>query len=279
MLSVLIAATLAFAPKVEPGVTYSELAGEKGKMDIYLPDRTEGQTRPAIVVIHGGGWVSGSRNDVSAVAQKLAKEGFVVANISYRLAPAHRWPAQMEDAQTAVRFLRANAAKYGIDPSRIGSTGFSAGGHMALMLGLTELKEAKRTEHPNFSSRTQAVVNFFGPTDVRRKFPDTVAPLFVMLTGKKQAEAGDILRSASPVTYIDRASPPIFTLHGDKDPIVPVDQAHWLTEQLKKAGVVHETRIVEGLGHTIDTANPKCVEAFQAGVAWFKKHLKLQASP
>lgn len=276
MITTLALAWILAPVPVDMNIVYAKPGGEEVMMDIHQP-RLDADTvtkAPAVVLIHGGGWIAGQRSDIGHVASKLAEQGFVVANISYRLAPKHKFPAFMHDAQTAVRFLRANSEKYGIDPNRIGSMGFSAGAHMAVMLGTTESWESKG-EFSAFSSKVKAVFNVFGPIDMSKTFPPAVDNLFLMVLGKKKAEAAEEIKRGSPITYINKNTAPIFTLHGTKDDIVPVEQASILKGALDKAGVANETVIVDGMRHGINESDPKQVEGVAKGIAWLKKHLGL----
>lgn len=278
MLSAILFLTLA-KPGVESDIVYTRAGGEEVKMDIHSPAGTKPtDKRPAIVLIHGGAWISGKREDFAQFATTLANEGFVTANISYRLAPKHKYPAMIDDAQTAVRFLRANAAKYGIDPKRIGAAGASAGGHLSLLLGSTETRDPKPAEYAGQSSKVQAVLNFFGPVDMTLPFPPNVDVVFQMVLGKKREDAGAELKAASPLTYIDKNTAPVFTIQGSADPLVDQKHAQVLDEALKKAGVDRKTVIVEGMGHTLDASNPAAVKAVTEALEFLKSKLGLKAS-
>src|SRR4051812_34937100 len=157
-------------------VAYAAPAGEPLKLDFVAPAGPG--PHPCVVLLHGGAWKTGSRKDLSTVrmdvgtpgkslAEVLAAKGFATASVGYRLAPKHKFPAQIEDAKTAVRFLRANAAKFHIDPDRIGAMGFSAGGHIAALLGTADKSAGFEGDlYPEQSSRVSCVVDFFGPTDL-----------------------------------------------------------------------------------------------------------------
>src|SRR5687768_5217391 len=136
----MIAALLLLLPihTVTPDVVYARVAGEELAMDIYQPAALSREPRPAVVALHGGAWMSGTRKHMARICEAIAAQGMVAATASYRLAPKHKWPAMLDDAKASVRFLRANAAKYNLDPKRIGATGVSAGGHLALFLGFID---------------------------------------------------------------------------------------------------------------------------------------------
>lgn len=274
MITALFAISLLSGPEVKADVVYSRVAGEEMKMDIYLPARSATEVSPAVVVIHGGAWMSGRRQDMSALAAKFAENGFVAATVSYRLAPKHKWPAMLDDVQTAVRFLRSTAKEYRLDPRRIGAAGASAGGHLSLLLGFRDTRDAKPSEYAGFPSQVGAVFNIFGPTDLRRDYPASLDALFQTVMGKTRAEAAEDIRQASPVEWISKSSAPVFTLHGEADPLVPNAQAKWLKEKLDAVGIKNEMRIIPRMGHGINSADPAQAEAVVAGIAFVKSCLK-----
>jgi acetyl esterase/lipase len=172
----------------------------------------------------------------------------------YRLATANaRFPAQVEDCKACVRWLRANAAKYKIDPDHIGAVGFAAGGHLACMLGVTDKEDGLDGigGNPEASSRVQAVVSFFGPTDLTAKdWGVSVSSLnLVPLLGGTLEEKPEAYRKASPLTYAGKNAAPLLLFHGAKDKMVPVDQSRRLVEKVTSAGGAAELVVVEGEGH------------------------------
>lgn len=271
-------------PVVEENVTYSEAGGTELKLDIARP-AGEGPF-PAIVFIHGGGWSGGDRSHYKAQILDAAKRGYVGATISYRLMKFDQakretttatdpFPAQIHDCKAAVRWLRANAEKYRVDADRIGVTGGSAGGHLSLLVGLTGPEDGLEGEGGNAdqSSRVQAVVNVFGPTAMADCYRGSVVPhLFRLLCGGTPEEAGEMYEKASPVTYVSKGDPPVLTLHGDKDTLVPVEQARVLDEKMKAAGLEHTLKVFEGAGHGFVGEQGK--EANEMTWAFFDKHLK-----
>ncbi|MCO5295434.1 MAG: alpha/beta hydrolase [Fimbriimonadaceae bacterium] len=269
---------LLLAPVVsDRGIVYSHAGGESLEMDIHRPATVEGAL-PCVVVIHGGSWIGGKREDMDALAKALAEKGLVAANITYRLAKApqfHRWPAMLDDAQTAVRFLRANAAKYHVDPMRMGSAGASAGGHLALFLGCRDTRDPDPKEYPEVSSRVSAVLDLFGPTDMTQDYPRNVAIDFLYQTvlGKPRDKAEAEIRDASPLLFIDKRSAPVFIVQGLVDPLVNPHQSQMLEAKLKEMGIGVEARYVEGMGHGGDPNDPKIGEAYAAGIDWIAKEL------
>lgn len=260
------------------GVVYSNAGGESLQMDIHRPAEAEGPL-PCVVVIHGGAWMSGQRQDMDALAKTFAQKGLVSANISYRLAKApnfHRWPAMLDDAQTAVRFLRANAAKYRIDADRIGAAGASAGGHLAIFLGCRDTRDPEPKEYSRISSRVSAVLDLFGPTDMTQDYPRNVAIdyLYATVLGKPRDQAEAEIRDASPLFFLDKKSAPVFIVQGLADPLVNPHQSQMLESRLKELGVGVEARYVEGMGHGGNLGEPRVQEAYAAGVDWLARTLK-----
>ncbi len=265
---------LAFQAPVEADVLYSKAGGEELKMDIYRPaPKSNGGKSGAVIVLHGGAWMAGKRQDVAGLAQYLASKGLLAACPSYRLAPKHKWPAMLDDAQTAVRYLRANADKYAIDPGRIGAAGLSAGGHLSLLLGARETRDPKPAEHPGVSSRVRAVFNVFGPTDLSNDFGKGVDGMFAIVLGKPREEASEEIRDASPVTHVDAGDAPVFTLHGKADTLVPYKQAERLDEKLKAAKVPHELALVEGMGHSLNAQDAGIRSALDRAAAFLVRWL------
>src|SRR5436305_794266 len=184
-LQMLLAAVLAAQPKAppmpdnviyEPNIDYAPAVGGKLQMDIVRPRGDSGDGRPTVLCIHGGGFRAGARQSYLPLCIKLAQRGYVAATVSYRLAPKSQFPAPVHDVKAAVRFLRANASKFGIDPERIGVTGGSAGGHLALFLGLTPGVAELEGYGPNLdqSSRVCCVVDYYGPTDFTKSYGKSV---------------------------------------------------------------------------------------------------------
>jgi acetyl esterase/lipase len=269
---------------VEENITYGHVGKTDLKLDLARP-QGEGPF-PAIVFIHGGGWYQGSRGAYRAAIEEAARRGYVAATISYRLMKfdeKHKqtataepiFPAQIHDAKAAVRWLRANAAKYRVDPNRIGVTGGSAGGHLSLLVGLTDAEDGLEGQsgHPNQSSRVQAVVNFFGPTDMAACHEKSVvAWIFRLFLNGTPGESAALYKAASPVTYIDADDPPVLTLHGDRDKLVPVEQAVALDKKMKAVGASHQLVVLKGQGHGFRGDSHR--QAAAAMWRFFAQHLK-----
>jgi acetyl esterase/lipase len=229
-------------------VEFGRAGGLPLLLDLARP-RAEGGRRPAILVLHGGGWTAGSRTDHGDLVRILAARGFVAATADYRLAPTHPWPAQIEDAKCAVRYLRANADRWGIDRSKIGAVGFSAGAHLAMLLGTMEPEDGLEGNggSPEASSRVVAVVSWFGPTDLDgADLPEPGKRLLDALLGPAfRADRG----AASPVRYLDAGDAPMLLLQGSRDRLVPRTQALAMLEALDRVGVPSEVRFHVPHGH------------------------------
>jgi acetyl esterase/lipase len=249
---------------------------ERQKLDLYLP-KTKEKT-PLIIRIHGGAWLAGSKE--SEGPQDYLSNGFAVASINYRLSQHAVFPAQIQDCKAAVRYLRANAQKYNLDPNHFGVWGPSAGGHLAALLGTTgDINEFDVGENLSVSSSVQAVVDYFGPTDFlqmdEHRLPDGMvhnaadSPESKLIGGNIQDNPEKVAK-ANPITYVTKDAPPFLIIHGDKDPLVPHHQSELLEAALKKAGVPVSFYTVKGGGHGgfKDPNVPKLTKEF------FEKHLK-----
>jgi len=249
---------------------------ERQKLDLYLPAQKEGNgPLPIIVWVHGGAWLAGSKENCPSV--RFLRQGYATASINYRLSQHAIFPAQIEDCKAAIRFLRANAEKYNIDPNRIGVWGASAGGHLVALLGTTgDVKEFDKGPNLQFSSRVQAVCDFFGPTDFTKMSDfessmDHDAPNSpeAQLVGGPVQENKEACKHANPNTYVSKDDPPFLICHGDKDPLVPHNQSVLLNAALKEAGVSVIFHTVKGGGHGFrDPEADRMVQKF------FEKHLK-----
>ncbi len=234
-------------------VEYGRVGDRPLLLDLYVP---KGLTRPvpALIFIHGGGWQGGDRRDYKYYTVRYAKRGYVAATISYRFVKEAIFPACVQDAKCAVRWMRANAAKYHVDPKRIAALGGSAGGHLAMMLGYSAGVPELEGDggHAGVSSAVQAVVNLYGPVDltvpVAHEHPITMA----FFGGKTYKEAPDQYKLASPITHLDKNDPPTLILQGTLDELVPVAQADMLAKRLKALGIPCMYDRLEGYPHTMD---------------------------
>jgi acetyl esterase/lipase len=194
---------------------------------------------PAVVFIHGGGWRGGDKSSFRTAIISYARLGYVAASVQYRLAPAHKWPAQIEDCKAAVRYLRARARELNIDPERIGAAGGSAGGHLALLLATTDGDKELEGHggHAEFSSRIGAAASIAGPTDFAQTFPPVVEVMLKDLIGVPRDAGPAAYQKASPLHHISRGDAPILAIHGTDDELVPYAQSIALVEVCEKAGV------------------------------------------
>lgn len=232
-------------------IVYGNGGKEKLMLDLALP-KGKGPF-PLVVCIHGGGWRSGKRQQLTLLTKMLARKGFAAATISYRLAPKHKFPAQIEDCKAAIRFLRANAKKYHFNPKRVGVVGFSAGAHLACLLGAADRKAGLEGNGGNGdqSSRVQAVVSFFGPTDfIKRTWnADVEKQYLIPFLGDTYEKATKKYIQASPLKYVSKDDPPFLFIHGDKDKLVGIYHSKIMAKKLKKVGVPARLEVVEGAGH------------------------------
>jgi len=257
---VLLAAALRSAPViiVERDIVYGKGAETELKLDLVMPKVDEGLL-PAVVFLHGEGWRAGNRRQMNHFIEGMARLGYVSMTVDYRLVPTARFPAQVEDCKAAVRWLRANAQKYRVDTERIGVVGFSAGGHLAAMLGVTVKEDGLEGVggNPDQSSRVQAVVSFFGPTDFStRDWPrDLETEVIVPFLGGTIADQPENYARASPISYATKDAPPFLFFHGTDDRLVPIDQSRRLAEKLSKLGVPVQMVALEGEGHGFSDGN------------------------
>lgn len=212
--------------------------------DIFLPE-TAGPL-PAVLLVHGGRWESGSRAETESIATQLAAAGFVVVNIDYRLAPAFRFPAPLHDLQQAVRWMRANADSFRIDPQRIGAFGYSSGAHLVSLLATVGGNDPLATPHGGPDTRLGAVVAGGLPADLRLYGSGRGCPDFL---GGTAMELPAIHALASPITHVTADDPPMFLYHGALDDIVPVQHAEAMLAALTGVGVPAELHVVRGVGH------------------------------
>ena len=246
------------------------------KLDVYRPANAQGKL-PAIVFVHGGGWAAGNKRDFGGLAAGAANAGFVAFSVEYRLAKAdkNKYPAQLDDVQRAVRWIRANADKYGVDADHLGAFGASAGGHLVAFLGTRDTRDNSDAALAQYSSRVQAVVDLFGPTDFKSDKPVSEVGKSIVLNfiGKTPEEAPEMYKDASPLYFVDKKSAPTLIFHGTADPLVPIDQSQVFYDALQKAGIASEFVKFEGEGHGFRLPENN-VRVAQMSVAFFAKNLK-----
>jgi acetyl esterase/lipase len=278
-------------PKVPPGVEvvsdveYGKVNGRALHLEVAVPKVRPDRPMPALLWIHGGGWQEGTHKQNVAIG--FAAKGWFTGSVEYRLSGEAKWPAQIEDCKLAVRWLRANAAKWNVDPDRIGVWGISAGGHLVTCLGtMDETAGYDVGAHTNFSSRVQAVVDYCGPTDFTKGSGGVVnskegedAAVLLKLFGMKYTENPAVWKSGSPLQFVSSKAPPFLIVQGDSDNIVPTAHAEKLLEKLKANGVPAELILVKNGNHVMlpakpgQPAVPSIPELNQRVVKFFDQHL------
>lgn len=266
------------APHVLTDVAYGTDPAQK--MDLYLPSGFGG-LRPGVILIHGGGWQGGDKNFYAGMGHALADRGFVAFSVNYRLTPAAHYPAQADDVQRAVRWMRLHAADYHLDPARIGALGDSAGGHLSLILGTHDTLDNADPVLAAQSSRVQCVVDFYGPSDLTTTVPlvpqnDTqkavAGMLHDLLNGAPQQKIA-LARAASPLFSVDAKSAPTLILTGTDDALVPQSQSERMADALHAAGVEVTLAIMYKQGHAfLNPGDPQLYGAM--AYEWLTRHLK-----
>ncbi len=261
---------------VERDITYCTTDGVALKMDVYYP-QVMSKPAPVVMYVHGGSWSSGSKSDSIGVTDvpALLARGYLVASVDYRHAPQWKFPAQIHDVKCAIRFLRASAARFNLDPDRIGAWGHSAGGHLVALLGTTDTRDGFEgsREYTDQSSRVQAVVDMCGRADLRGMPADKAESVF-----GAPNDSSDILEHASPITYVSKDDAPFLILHGDKDATVPLRLSQTLAERLKAANVPVTLVVVKNADHNFNPEggpmSPTRAEMTQLIADFFDQHLR-----
>lgn len=252
-----------------PNIEYSHPGAESLKLDASIPDGPG--PFPAAILVHGGGWVAGDKQQyIIYIFDPLSHAGFAWFSINYRLAPKHRYPAAMEDTEAAIRYVKANAARFKVDPSRIALIGESAGGHIVSWVGVQKKPD----------TQVAAVVSFYGVHDVisraveQGKLED-VNPFFGV--DQLTSDTAPLLMKGSPVIYVQRGMPPFLMIHGRKDDGVPFSQSVQMCAKLKSFGNTCDLIALDA-GHGMDTWEPHRELHFykQKMVAWLKEKLRVQ---
>ena len=262
---------------LEKGIVYGKGDDAELKLELARPASGEGPF-PALVFLFGGGYTLRHRYDFVIEIMEAAKRGYVAVSIDYRLTsvrengkPKYQFPAQVHDAKCAVRWLRANAKKYKIDKNRIGVLGFSAGGNLALMLGLTDSSDGLEGECGDlqYSSRVQAVVNLAGGTDLVIHY-QLYSYYYRDLLGGTPEEVPERYKSASPITYVSNDDPPVLSICGTRDRVL--QQEELLDDRMKAVGAFHTLIVRERAGHSLS----QLFKFFKDNPVWdfFDRHLK-----
>ena len=265
-------------------IIYQNIEGIELSLDLYFSKRRVALPQPAVLLIHGGGWRQGKKEDMERVAMMLARRGYVAVSVSYRFAPDWPFPAQLEDVQAAVRWVRRHADEYNIDTTKIGGLGVSAGAHLVSLLGVVDSTNSK----DQISSKIQCVVDLAGPTDLRLPIcldqlndspaAEQAETWLLDLMGIPYNKSTDSQwRDASPRFHISANDPPFFIIHGAKDQLVPIPQSRDFAEALRKEGIEVDLRIIKGLEHSLDTnfiILYRFWRSVQASFRFLDKHLK-----
>jgi len=261
---------LVLAPNIYRDLVYVGGGGKSQSLDLYVPEGAG--KKPLVIWIHGGWWRSGNKS--GGPIQPLLREGLAVASINYRFSSEAIFPAQIYDCKAAVRWLRANAERYGLDKEKFGAWGGSSGGYLAALLGTSGGVKELEGDLGNLgeSSRVQAVCDFYGPIDFAAMMTGSAGSesrnSIALLLGGAVSSKLDLAKTANPVTYVSRDDPPFLICHGGKDALVPLSQSATLHQALQSAGVSSELFVAPNGSHGNIGA-----EANEKAVAFFKAQL------
>ena len=273
-----LAPELTASLEAHPGLVYARYGDRELQLDLWRP-KAAAQALPAVICIHGGGWFKGERGSMANLAQALAARGYVAATISYRLSGEAKFPAAIQDCKAAVRFLRANAGKFGIEAGAIGVTGLSAGGHLAALLttsgGIQELEG--EGGHAAASSAVQAGIAMGAQSDLQNARiaelsarPDD--PFYRTFLGASQAEMPQVYVLASPRHHLDKSDPPLLFMSGELDD--PSTHADAARADLEKLGIATGLLLLPQAPHAFLGRQPAFDACVDASDAFFRKHLK-----
>lgn len=259
LLLIVSAASLAhaqFGYQEYDDLVYTQASGAPQTLDLFVPGFTPRASRPGIVFVHGGGWTSGSKEDFKGWGQYYAALGYVCVSINYRLAPQYHWPAQIDDTQAAVRWMRKWAPLFRLNPAKIGAVGASAGGHLVLLLGQLETLNDFDPALSGFSSKVQVVADYSGPTDFSNpaEWNSDIWALIQSFIGVPWSRQSlPLYMEASPLTHVAVSNAPMLIFQGDADPVVPVDQARRLVAAMRGIGAAVTYFEFPGQGHGFDS--------------------------
>ena len=252
---------------------YASYGERQLRLDLYLPPQKSNRPIPGIVVVRGGGWRQGDKEAFAFIAGFLAKSGFAAVCIEYRASGEARFPAAVHDTKAAVRWLRANASRYGVDPQAIGAIGCSAGGHLVALLGTSHYeKELEGVGgNPGASSRVQAVVAMAPVTDLLTASSDRAVEAFI---GQPLTEQAEKWKAASPVVYVNQESAPILLIHSRTDKAVPHEQSVKLQARYKEVGMHAELVTIADAPHAFWNSTRWFHENMEQTVAFFRRTLQ-----
>ena len=233
---------------VIPNITYLRSSTYEDKLDVYVPS-ADGQ-HPTLVYMHGGGWVSRSKEERALYVFPFLEKGWTVVNVEYRMAPVWLAPAAVEDCLCALRWVIQHAKDYKIDTTRIVAMGNSAGGHLALTTGVVPASAGLERQCPGSEDlKVAAILDWYGITDVNELLDGPNTKSYALTWLGNQTNREQIAKRVSPLTYVRAGLPPIMIIHGDADPIVPYTQSIRLNKALDDAGVPHEFMTIPGGKH------------------------------
>ncbi|MCC6142968.1 MAG: alpha/beta hydrolase [Candidatus Hydrogenedentes bacterium] len=253
--------------RVQDNIVYARPGGTPLSLTLYEP--VQARTRallPAVLLIHGGAWATGTRHQLRWYGRKLSEAGYVAASISYRKMPRHSFPACLHDAKSAVRWMRRHAEELHLDPDRIAVCGNSAGGHLAAMLAATDgMEEFEGTENWGYSSRIHTAISIYGALDLRHyQAPRTwigiagaSSRIIEYFVGAQFRNGHQPFEWASPITHLGHRTAPMLFIHGDKDKMVPVSVSRICCDKLRQAGVPAEFICIPNRGHAFDHVYPR----------------------
>jgi acetyl esterase/lipase len=276
----------------QPDITYHSVDGNPLMLDMVCPRSGPGPF-PAVIVLHGAGPANKGRQGTLPMAMQLARKGYAGVAVSYRCKPEDTFPAPIQDVYRAIHWVRAHANEFKIDKDRIGVVGFSGGGSLACLLGTNDDSPQGESSSGKYSSRVQAVVSFYGPTDFTRLHEGCLAKAkakgssswermqssYLMQTlekwfGGPPSKVPDQYALASPISHVAADSPPILLIHGADDSVVPVEQSKLFARKLHKAGRPVSLLVFEG-GHDFEEKNKTSGQlAFAAVFAFLDEHLQ-----
>jgi triacylglycerol lipase len=236
------------------GIEYASPGGVKLLLDAYVPKLTG--PLPAVLVVHGGAWRTGSKGQLGKYARDLAARGIVTFAINYRLSPKYQFPAQLEDCQAALKWIRGHAEEYKVDPARIGAIGYSAGGHLVALMGVKG--KPGDPKHPETDTRLTVVCAGGAPCEFRDVSPNNAGLAFWLGGSPKQVP--EQYQNASPMAFVTKAAPPMLFYNGTSDVLVKYQQAQAMSSALKAVGVETQFVPLDGMGHLFAAIHPPTLE-------------------
>jgi acetyl esterase/lipase len=261
--------TTAFEYRAIPNLTYRTAGEWTGRLDLYV--HREARSKPALLWIHGGGWTRGSKEEDALFILPYLADGWSVVSVEYRLAPAAVAPAAVEDCRCALAWLLRNAANYGISTERVVISGISAGGHLALTTAGLYGSDARECRVPA-GFRPAAVINWYGPSDLSElAFGDNAFDQAVeWISGRKE-----VAKSVSPLYYVSASAPPVLTIHGSADDVIPYSQSVRFHKALSNAGVANQLLTIDGAHHG-DFTDEQIAHAYAAVRSFLRTHVTPQ---